>query len=264
MGLGPGLAVAQVRFAATHAQAQFGQANITARMAFDRRQAQAQHLPGKGFAGQHRLHLAQAAALAQHQLADTPLLALRKPRCIHMRHQICAVAVVVVVRNHLPDLVQRASPGQLAACLRWAIGIAIGQRLVEQRQRYAGHTRGMRFVYAKPLLELAHRLITHIARPLALLGGDALVQIDDDTLAQRTFGGQQFGDIEIGHQRVEDGQPARQYRTAFGFQAGQVDAINMAGLDGARHAPAQALGRDAAVADACGLQHLRDGACGAG
>ena len=37
-------------------------------------QPQAKHLPGEGLAGHLRLDLAQAAALAQNQVAEAPLL----------------------------------------------------------------------------------------------------------------------------------------------------------------------------------------------
>ena len=222
-------------------------------MALDGRQPQANHLPGKGLAGQLWFELAQAAALAQHQVGDAPLLALREARRVDMGQQVSAVAVVVVVRHHQAEFMQGAGPAQFTS----GLGVGVGQGGVEQRHGNAGDPAGLTFVDIKAALQLGHRGVAHVARQHVLDGVDALVQVDDHALAQRALGRPQFADAEVRGQRVQDGQAPRQHGAALGLQAGQFDPAQVAGLQAALDAPAQAVGRDAAVGDARVVQHVR-------
>ena len=92
-----------------------------ARMAQQHRQAQAEQLPGEAFVGERVLELAQAAALAEHEQRQPPLLGLREAGRVGVREQVGAVAMVVVVRDQHAQLVQRGRPGELAP--RLAIGL---------------------------------------------------------------------------------------------------------------------------------------------
>jgi len=222
-------------------------------MALQRRQAQAQHLPGEGLAGQLGFDLAQATTLAQHQVADAALLALRKTRRVGMRQQVGAVAVVVVVRDHQAHLVQRTGPAQLAPRL----GLGVGHDGVEQRQRHPRHALSLRGVDAKAALQLGHRGIAHIARQLTAQRQQAFLQIEQHALAQRALGRPKDVDAELRRQRVKDGQTARQDSAAVGLQARYVDAVDMAGRQAALDAPAQRCRGDAAVGPAGGQQQLR-------
>ena len=229
-------------------------------MAFDGRQAQAQHLPGEGFTGQLGFDLAQPAALAQHQLTHAPLLALREAGRIDMGQQVGAVPVVIVVRNHEPDLVQGAAPGQFAP----GVDVGVGQRAVEESQCHFGNALRLRRVDAEALLQFGHRGVAHVARALEQVHLKALVQVDDHALPQRALGRPEGADAEVRGQCVQDGQAAGQHGTPLGLEPGQVEAVDLAGLQAARHAPAQALRRDAAIAHARGQQDLRDPAGGTG
>src|SRR4029453_19130097 len=78
---------------------------------------------------QRRLELAQAAALAEDEVADAAQLALREAGGVDVGEQVRAVAVGIVVRDHHPRLVQRRRPGELAARL----AARRRRRAVEQR-----------------------------------------------------------------------------------------------------------------------------------
>ena len=163
------------------------------------------------------------------------------------------MAVVVVVRHHQPHLVQRAGPGQFTA----GLGLDVGAGLLVQRQRQRGHPPGLGGVDLEPALQVGHRQVAQVTVPCLAARLQPLVQVDDDTLAQRTLGRLQCVDAELRGQGVQDGQAAADDGFAVGLQRRQVEPVDRAGLDAALHAPAQAFGRDGAVAAAAGLQHLR-------
>ena len=176
-----------------------------------------------------------------------------------MAQQVGAVAVVVVVRDHHAQLVQVAGPAQFAH----RIGIGLRRQLAVQRQRHHAHPLGLRHVHLEALLQLAHRVVAHVAVLAVARGMHAVVEVDDHALAQRAAGRLQVLDAEVRGQRVQDGQATGDHRAAVFLQAGQVQLVDVSGADALLDQPAQALGRDAAVGDAAGGQQLRHRAGGA-
>jgi hypothetical protein len=212
-----------------------------ARVAGDDRQPQAQHLPGEALLGQRRLHLAQAAALAQHQFADAPLLALREARRVDIGHQVGAVAVVVVVRHHQPHFVQRAGPGQFAA----GLGSTSGQACWYS----ASASAATRPAWAVSTSNRPCRSATDRSRrsPCRALRRACRRWCRSMITPWRSapLAGFSTLDAELRGQRVQDGQAAADHGLAVGLQRRQVEPVDRAGLDAALHAPAQAFGRDA-------------------
>ena len=161
--------------------------------------------------------------------------------------------MVVVVRDHLAELVQLRGPRKFAP----RVDVGVGHGGVEERQRHGLHARCLRRVDTEAPLQLRHGGVAHVARARALQHGDALVQIDDHALAQRAARRLHLGDVEVGRQRVEDGQPAAEHGAAIGFQPRQVQLLDLFGSDALFDAPAQAFRRDAPVAHTRCLQDLR-------
>ncbi len=139
-----------------------------------------------------------------------------------------------------------------------------------QRQRDTAHARRLRRIDHEAALQPAYRGVANVAvggsRPAAHAATRraqcrvALVQVDDHALAQRAAGRPQGLDAEVRGQRVEQSQAAGDHRTALFLQAGQVEAVDVAGTQAALDQPAQACWRDDAVVDAAGRQQLRHGA----
>ena len=206
-------------------------------------------------AGQCGFQLAQPAALAQHQLADAALLALREARRVHVRQQVGAVAVVVVVRDHQARSRAAGRPSPARAVSR--------RRPRAARCRTAPAPRPPRAAAcAVSTPKRCCSSATEASRmspPARLLRAACRRSCRSTITPWRSapLAGNELGDAEVGRQRVQDGQPAGQHGAALGLQPGQLDAVDVAGGDAAFDAPAQALGRDAAVAEAGRGQHLR-------
>ena len=254
VALAPAGGQAQLHPAAVGRQRRQRLVGCAACMAQQHRQPQREQLPDQVGLGQRGLDLAQPAAVAQHQIGQPALLRLREARRVHMRDQVGAVAVVIVVRDHHADLVQRRRPAQLA------LQVQLGARLdlAVQALGRVLHAAGLHRVGAKALLQLGHRVVAQIVVGRIAVGGQALLQIEDHALAQRPACGLQRLDAELRRQRRQDGQAAAQHRAAFRLQAGQLQRVDAPGLHAGANAPGQALGRDRAVADAGGGQDLRD------
>ncbi len=228
-------------------------------MAQQHGQAQREQLPGEAVARELCLDLAQPAALSEHERRETPLLGLRETRCVDMAEQVGAVAVVVVVRNHHADLVQRGGPAELAHGLARLVVVGRGrlQRGVQpQRQRL--HARRLRRVDVEALLQRERRVVAQVA-PLdgAVPRRDALLQLEDDAMAQRAARRLQCRDAEVGHQRVEHGEAAAEHGAAVFLQPGEGEPVDATGAQALLDAPTQAVCGDGAVADAVGHQQLR-------
>ena len=122
------------------------------------------------------------AALPEHELADAAQLALRKARRVDVREQVGAVAMVIVVRHHHADLVQRTGPQQLAPHL--GTGLRLHARVEVLGDR--GDALRLLHVDQEAALQLAHRSVADVVSVLAHLGRlQALVEIEDHALAQR-------------------------------------------------------------------------------
>ena len=180
--------------------------------------------------GQAGVQLAQAAALAQHQLADAPLLALREAGRVDIGHQVGAVAVVVVVRHHLPDLVQVAGPAQLALALVERV-VAVGHRL---RTAVCASVR-TRSAWSVSTTKRACSSRTDSSRTSSGCGMaqrvQALAQVDDHALAQRAARRQQRCRCRSAWPACT-GWPARRRSTArrSSRSAGQQQLVGVAGL----------------------------------
>ena len=210
---------------------------------------------------QRRLDLAQAAALAEHELADAAQLALREAGRVDVGEQVGAVAMVVVVRDHHARPRAAPPPRRARAAPR---GSAAGAALSSSVERRRAPTRSrLRDVDLEAPLQLAHRGVAQVLAAGATLGRLARREVEDHALAQRAARRLQLGDAEVRRQRVEDREAAADDGAAVVLQAGQRELVGAAGLEALLHQPAQAVGRDAAVADAARGEHLRDRADGA-
>jgi hypothetical protein len=178
--------------------------DVVARVADDHRQAQAEQTQREAGVLQRRLHLAQAAALAEGEVADAAQLALREAGGVDVGDQVGAVAMVIVMRDHHPRLVQPGRPRQLAAAFVAGLGKGAG----EQRGGNGADAPRLGDVDLEATLQLAHRIVAHVAAVGAALGVAARREVEDHALAQRSARRPELGDAEVGRERVEDGEAA--------------------------------------------------------
>ena len=178
------------------------------------------------------LDLAQAAALAEHQVGQAALLALREAGRVDVAEQVGAVAVVVVVRHHHADLVQRAGPAELAPRLvasapRLRRGRSSASATVRTRCGLLRRRRSKRRCSSRT--DASRMSCPPASRAAAW---QALVEVEDHALAQRAARRLQLVDAEVRRQRVEDRQAAGDHRAAVVLQARQRQALDAAGLAG--------------------------------
>jgi hypothetical protein len=134
-----------------------------------------------------------------------------------MGQQVGAVAVVVVVRHHLADLVQAQAQPSSRRVSESASGMAASNSAsASPATRAPASCR-----HRKAPLQFGHRSLAHVLWPATLRRVQALLQVDHHTLAQRALGGPEFVDAEVRGQRVQDGQAAGQHGAAVGRRPGR-------------------------------------------
>jgi hypothetical protein len=210
-------------------------------MALDDRQPQAQHLPGEDLARQRRLDLAQPAALAQHQLADAPLLALRESPA--RRHGPAGRRCAGGGRGATPSGRSRAAhrPRPARAC-------PPARRPAARRRTGpappARHPLRLGASTAKRRCSSATGDVAHVGR-LGAAGLQALCRSTITPWRKAPLAACSALDAEVRGQRVQDGQATRQHGAALGLERRQIQSVDMGRLQAAVHAPAQPFGRDA-------------------
>ncbi len=208
------------------------------------------------------LDLAQAAALREHEFGEPALLGLREARRVGVPQQVGAVPVVVVVRDHHADLVQRTGPGELAH----ARGCRPRSHLPEEAGRHRGHALGLGSVHLEAALQFLHGRLAHVGAAragLESLRGVRRGRRSRPGAARRApAAARRCRSAWRGCRGWRKPPPSTAQQVVL--QAGEREAVGAARLQALRDAPAQPVGGDGAVGDAVGLQQLRHRAGGAG
>ena len=157
----------------------------------------------------------------------------------------------------MPDLVQGAGPAAVRAGFRRASVVVGAPPRTASGPACARAAPGR--CRRQSALQLAHRVVAHVVGRRAWRSASRRSsQVDDHALAQRAARRQQRVDAEVRGQRVQDRQPAGDHGAAV-VASGRAARAGRCGRPARQpvDAPAQPVGRDAAVGDAAGGQQLR-------
>jgi CHAD domain-containing protein len=211
-----------------------------------------------------------AAVVLRHQRNGLDFLGLETPEAA-VADQVVRVLVVIFVRDVPADVVQQPRVFEpFAGAIALLVNAA---RLVEQRERQAGHVLGMVAIPATPLAEFDDAATPDVR--VALRGGDALPvavdEIEDEPLSQREVAEGDLLGVEQSDHGVEQDRTGDDEVGAARIEAGHAEPLLHVEGDHLLPGAVECLRRNPRVVDgvaveqpAAGQGHFAEAETGAG
>ncbi|KPX74892.1 Uncharacterized protein ALO84_05685 [Pseudomonas syringae pv. maculicola] len=174
-----------------------------------------------------------------------------------MLDQIRAVLVVMIVGDVQPDFMHLGGPAQQFGVALVLQLPALGN-LLQRMQRLGFDACGLFQIDVITLHQRAEGALTHV---FVVMTAHQVVQ---HAFTQGTFAVIHALEFQRIEDRFQNRQTGRENRTAVGFDAVEVDFLDVAHLEQLAFKPRQPFGIDLACAIAVGFQRQADGANGAG